>query len=853
MVLIAIAAIFLLVIALISINTFERKTARAYSDTTRAGFAVEAGLAIALASLSEIASRDDSLVFRLEDPEQPTVPEEDRPLGYRDQPFTYGAVFRDDAWQAIPLFSGAVRTTLGNRELNADTLKSQLADYTSEARILGQVTSHTQQLPRARWVETPADPENPAGHRMRYAFWVEDLSGRIHGQAANTASNPNQRTTADLDLSTIFDPASETGATPQAFLEQRSQLRTAGSVRSILSEEPASRIEPNINYSGPHQSEVKKLIPHGFGYADAGLPALDLNHRVSTADLDGITGHIKRNLPEFNSRKGGFPATEDYVKTIAASMIDYADSDSDATVGAGYRGIDSTPFVNELFDRYEWVEGNPGAVAVKVETFVELWNPCQLEIRGEMVFTNQNRHKIRIPPGAEHEFSEVGFPARTLTIPPNGFVVIALGEHIHSFPEGSFMPATLSFVETEESNFILRWNGQVTDSARGGLQRTSGLLRAGNSQRKWKGNSSPAFDSSIGQAGDPRASYYIDTPVFANSYDTNSNWGGRALKQGIKQSQPAAPYAEVFISDWADGGSSSSPGVRPVGDARRPGPTQILNSDGSPYVGREYPPNQPDRAPAFISNIGRYDSLGELGNLFDPAQWNDVRSANPTANSKAGGGFSLAIGRPEFHAFDREGKRAAQLMDLFALGDTQPRHRINLNTAPREVLRSLLAGIELQADPMSPGASLKHTRKIGDIFSDIVISHRNQTPLRALSDLNLLRSNPHGPRDPERPEDAPFFGNSYFMENVPNTSSDPLVGWDDAGHEELLRNLIGLVTFQSKTFRIVVAGEVLDASGKTISRDAREFHYTITPERDAEGVIIPNGTLEFIKHYEKNL
>jgi len=188
-------------------------------------------------------------------------------------------------------------------------------------------------------------------------------------------------------------------------------------------------------------------------------------------------------------------------------------------------------------------------------------------------------------------------------------------------------------------------------------------------------------------------------------------------------------------------------------------------------------------------------------------------------------------------------------MDLFSV--ESPSHPINLNTAPREVLRSLLAGVELQADPMAPSASLKHRQETGDIFAEILISHRNQSPLRGLSDLNILRRNPLDPRDLADPEDAPFFGNPYFMENLPDTSPEGPLSWDDAGREELLRKLIGIATFHSKTFRIIVAGEVRNASGKLISRATREFHYSIAPERDTEGNALPDGTPNFIRHYEK--
>ena len=65
-------------------------------------------------------------------------------------------------------------------------------------------------------------------------------------------------------------------------------------------------------------------------------------------------------------------------------------------------------------------------------------------------------------------------------------------------------------------------------------------------------------------------------------------------------------------------------------------------------------------APAFIANRP-FISTAELGNIFDPAQWTMIENTSGTASAGSGGGFSLAIGRPEFAKFDREGQRAAQL------------------------------------------------------------------------------------------------------------------------------------------------------------------------------------------------
>ncbi len=868
MAIIAIAGLTLLLIGLMTVLTLERKTARSYSDAARAELAVESGLAAALGLLGQVGGRDDSLVFRLEDPVQPTVASPERPLGFREQFFTYGAIFSNGAWQALPLFSGAAGTVLGNGELDASALNAQLSAYVGETNSIGRTTEYDQNIPRAKWVEVPAIPSDSGDYTIRYAFWVEDLGGRIPGLTANTVPRAQGLRTTELDYATVLQPTEESPALPQAYADARSKLKTSGSIRPLFTgtssptrPEDGKRLEPYLHFL-PANPPPPKVVPQGFGYADAGKAAPDLNTMASAADAGGIAAHIERNIPTFKNRKGGFPASEDYVKTIAASVIDYADADSDTTTGTGYRGVDSYPFVNELFDRYEWIAGTPGQVTIRVETYLELWNPTQQTISGSMEFTNVNRHTIRIPLSGERQFSEVRFPARNITMPPNGFTVIPVGERTYTFPEGAFPPSELDFIDptknddyaVTENTFLLKWNGTLVDTARGGLQRTDGLLRPGLSNCKWKGNASPAHDWSIGQPGDPRSSYYINTKVIANSYDSNSNWGGRALKQGIAATRP---FREVRLEKWADRGSNSTPGVASGTDARVPTATQIvLKSTGLPTSPpRIFPPNQPTYAPSFISNSGSYLSLAELGHIHDPAQWSDVESTAGSASSRAGGGFTLAIGRPEFAVFDQDGLRASQLLDLFSIADTSPSPVININTAPREVLRSLVAGIVLNADPLAPDVEPRKDSVIGDVFADYVMAQRAGKPLRGTSDLNNIRKNPLTPRDPAKAGDTPFFGNIDHFENAP-VITDPTtetVTWDDAGREELFRKVMNMVGFTSKNFRIVVAGEARDRNGNLFGRAAREYLYTIEPERDASGAVIPNGNLTFTRRYEKSL
>ncbi|MEP2776773.1 MAG: hypothetical protein ABJQ29_11295 [Luteolibacter sp.] len=856
MTIIAIAALVLLVIGLITVLTLERKTARSYSDAARADLAVESGLAVALGSLTEIAKVDTSVVFRLEDPTTPRVDSDERPLGYREQFFNYGAVYEGGNWRGLPLFSGGIEQSLGVGKIEAELLNPSLQTYvdSSDTEELIEVTEHDQNIPRAQWVEVPPDPADEKDYTMRYAYWVEDLSGRVDGRHVTSEPRDLGITTAEMDTSTIIDPSKASGAFPDIMDEKRETLRTSASLRLYLDEDEAKRIEPYIHYYDKDLTYIPQaVIPQGFDYEDAGQPAPDLNEFVAAANVEGIADHIGTNLPDFDDRKGGFPAGENYLQSLAASIIDYADEDSDATIGPGYRGVDSYPFVNEMFDRYEWTGGGTNDVKVTVETYVELWNPSDKELLGTVFFINQNRHQIRVPPGSAQKFSDSGtYIARFVktpsgsfdhpAIPPNGFAVLYLGKKEYSFPASStFPPSELIFTTTTDSNYSLRWNGKIVDYARGGLQRTDGNLKFGNSNRKWKGNSSPALDYSIGQSGDPRSSYYINTWVFANNYDANTSWGGRCIKRSISNSN----YNEVRLNDWADSGSNSTGGTKANSDATRP--TSLA-----------YPANQPDMAPAVISNAGRYNSLAELGNIFDPAQLSNVNATFPVGNSNAGGGFSLAIGRPEFGAFDRDGKRSAQLLDIFSIqpeiSDTSLLGRpVNINTAPREVLRALVAGVTLGADPATPTASSPVNSQAGDIFADFVLAQRAVYPLRGPSDFNNIRKNPAKQRDPLVPTDTPFFGS---MDAYPAGSAPPAT-WDDAGREELFRKTLNLVTFSSKTYRIVVAGEAIDSNGKLIARKTREYHYSLEPLRDSStGEILTNAsgdpTLEITKLYEKS-
>lgn len=796
-----VGGLLVLMVGLLAVMRLERRTARAFSDITRAELALAGGLAEAKTRLAQAAA-DGALVFRVE---------QGTDAAGREQFLTCAAVF-DEATKArmlVPLVSGIEDKPLPD---------TGIPELPKDLTVIARLTSDDVLSPRAKWVEVPTAD----GHTLRYAWWAEDLGGRIDGEMAGLVERVPGDAPSELGLYTLFRPAEDkdtNAAGPEdKLVEERGNLRTAGTTRVLLGKEDARKCEPWLVYGLPKPLPEQVLVPRGLGYADEGQPAFDLNSAVGKRDVDGIARQIARNLPDFVTRKGGFPADSDYLKTLAASMIDYADADSDATIGTNFRGVDSYPFVNEIYDRYEWLTGATQLdLKIQVRTFVELWNPSDQAISGVIRLENDNQHQINVPGKGFQRFGSVLYAPQPVTLPPNGFVVIecqpAAGPNVYQFQALLPPPRTSSgpYLEfpsawTTESTYRMQWNGVLVDWARGGIARTDGTLRQGAGQAKWKGQGSVALETTRGQEGDPRASWYIADWIYPNTYTTNSNWGGRALKRGIN----APAYNEVKLSVWPDPGHDSTAGTAASSDSVLP--TTL-----------KYPANQPLLAPARISNRERYTSVGELGHIFDPAQWNDVEKRTGTASPAAGGGFTLAIGRPELGVFDKDGRRAAQLCDLFSVHDKALRERrglINVNTAARPVLRALVAGTVLDDDPAIAPQVVPRASQAGDRFADAVIAARTVRPLRGLSDLARVELG-----------GVPFFGDLRMWD----AGKRPAADWDDAGREELFAKVANWAAFGSKSYAVWVTGQVVSAKGETLATRSRCLHITVRIPRDADG------------------
>jgi Putative Ig domain/IPT/TIG domain len=432
----------------------------------------------------------------------------------------------------------------------------------------------------------------------------------------------------------------------------------------------------------------------------------------------------------------------------------------------------------------------------------------------------------------------------TVSFPGGVFIAPFPGE-VNVFNWGSTPPpngATIPFPNPSTNNsFVLKWNPPgsntnptIIDSPGGGLQRNADPVgmqynpydptvagsRPDPTKNVWRGNPTPPNDITSGQFGDPRASWYVTDPWPTADYVTGSYWAG--------------PNPSVNPLNWPDSGHAFTyTGLQPTGKGQYP----------SDIMASPTPTPNPTKAISLLStsNTGVLTSITELGNVWDPAQlvYNVANPGGPlpdipssaTSNSKGAGGHTLAIGRPEFSKFDQNGMRAWQLLDVFSgktIGTnfTNTAGLVNLNTASRDVLRSLAAGILQNSDPAIQPTSLQNNlypptntganRQQADKFADAVINSR---PLLSTAALSAIRD----------PQGQPFFGNPNQYNGSTQT---PPTEWNDPGREELFAKIYNLATTRSRNFRVFVTGQSLDKNGNVLSTVTKVYQVFVKPTRD---------------------
>lgn len=533
-------------------------------------------------------------------------------------------------------------------------------------------------------------------------------------------------------------------------------------------------------------------------------------------------------------------------------------------------------------------------VDVKATGFVELWNMTNRPIdSGTMTFTDLNRFYAYVGGTSDpHPFEDqfgvgtMSFGSST-TLQPDEYKVFKIYEHVYNFDTGLTARPTGSaatvYLGTENGpkidpttcGYLVDWNGVRVDQCGSGslngargdgsdsysgahyvaLQRSYANLNTPGSASDptWRGTLPGLRYDDLSEMnynlGDPRSAYYIIKSQANAAYASSgsgsygqSSWWGRIYQDGlVNHSNWKA--AETTISGWPDGGHDSAKGLTPSTTA------------ADPTTLTPIPASEPNKAPVIMSSAGKYISITEIGRVYDPIQWRpsnfppashsdfitkwqNAWKTNMASDSNYGCASTLHIGSPEFANFDTDDARAARLLDLFSVSDRlSTRGLLNLNTASREALRALAAGIKINSNSvdgaMTPttvdGPLLDPSNPIqADKFADAVIRNR---PFLSTSQLSGLMTDPTD-------RTTSFFGNLAQW-----TSAGP-TEWSDAAREDYFARMFNLTTVRSRNFRVFVTGQIVDPRIKdpsgnptVLSTVNRVYQVFLHPTRDASGKI----------------
>lgn len=925
--LLLLATLTLIVTGLLTLSLRERQVAKAYDAIAQAELAVQAGLAEAVTRLDRSLRDETGVLFAVAPAGEPAqlpvlLAANHDPVArqWRYHPLVSGC--------RAPAASNQLQAPT---EDDWPAPLQPPTDEQTRAMTRHGVASPGQ-LPPPLWWENLQLPEGETETLLaRYGYHLEDLQGRLNlGHAGNLdgpdgrhAREPpaphavpglNLRRAGALDqaaLFTLLDPTANDDHSDlgRQLLRQRRLLLSPDLWKEVLlqpsdswpgrqaaqalARDPLSgRLQDRAWRALEEQTshrlaayEERALIPPDPAFSLATAPVVKINlnrllgalERATPAERPNlarmavaeIANHIRRHLPHFARRRGGYPlgASEaerdfNYLQCLAAGLLDYADRDPyPILIEGACRGTDAHPLVSEQWQRYRfertYTEGGDRFIEFSITTYLELWNLSQHPIRGRvqaafecrgqltagaglypidglLAGTTPDGHVRSGQPSAED--GQWWHASRPIVLAPSAFAVVGFEPVVFKLRAGpaSLLTRRVDYTGPDDgrdrqSRYHLRFGQgddplELVDHPLQPLDRPPWFGLDTGSRRQRFSTTLPGMSHSEGfgsgryadNLGDPRAAFFIDHPQDQVNYENGSSPGSRNLRHNVAA---GAFHRECLPHLWPDGGHSSLARSERIGRLD-------LNPDELPAL-----PVEPHTHVQHLSNQGRLFSLSELGHVFDPIQWDangggefDTPSyraaANLTGRAKPSarfcGGHSLRIGRPEHLRF-RPAYEAPAV--------DRPPDRRYCATALLDLFH---CGQPFSDDP---------ARREGEfvrIDGQLNLNTATRDSLRALAAGRLVmdpasvpsRIDPPAQLEPaDRIADAilrarPFLSVAELPERLLGNDGEPLLGrseraaerqvapeWNDAAAEEVFARLFNGTTVRSRHFRIVITGQ----------------------------------------------
>ncbi len=701
-VLVVVAALLIVAIGTLLITGIERATSRATADHQRAEFAARSGLEQVRAILLRESANDDFLILQ-DAPASGATSSQPAPLLYLVRGSGGGSTL---SYRTLPLFS---TTTVPPVEGVLTIPKRSVVDQEKSTFV-----------PSLPWV-TPVEVEwfevqDDRGRVVsRHAFWVEDLQSRVDAATAGNTKDAGKHlrygwTAGDTSPEAHFpapglnaqavgpaldqvalhalDPSS--GANDESdfddeLIEGRAALVSPDSVLAaggfsppLLRDDGGHLIDPlarvvEENLSArvmPYDEQPRVPFARGISPALAGEPKRNLNALLAMPGdqaVDEMSAWIRKCLPDFETRKGGFP--EDYLKTLAANSISYASPGNVPLARPGsYRGLGICPVVSEIvldinYLGYTTVNGDK-IMHYQFILFAELLNSTNLPAQGNVALSYEvgltlpsmgvgpagvrfdDRSLVDDATVCTHDLVRVGGRYRSRPLS----VSLAPGEYrFFRFAQADYAinigPSTVlpkfSLVEARgAAGLSVMWNGSEVDRIPSIMRDSYGLdfsigVKRYTGKAAIPGHSYGSPGEYINDMGDPRIARYVSgIPLSENAFPENISPQRRNIRMGTIYQWDATPgklktYGRVVPSEWPDGGHDAA--VTPWDNGwstLREGKVYAkgggISGTGPPYdptlIGGGTLPDEGE-ALTYLSSRGRYFSATELGRIYDPIMW----------------------------------------------------------------------------------------------------------------------------------------------------------------------------------------------------------------------------------------